>query len=160
MISVCVTHQAPLIPETWFNIELCLGDYGVNSEFHVSRINSYWDSKRSVSYGAAGSNSIPNLIDQLDASADDVIRICSFRKAVVRSRNFIPGAQSIVMRFMSPQAAASTKPEQLDPTAGESFLVARPFRLEEGVFNQYRGTHKIVDLINYTSLAIDLGILK
>lgn len=158
MISICVTHQKPMIPTNWFDVELALGDYKTGDDYHISNLNLYWHNNRSLAYGAAGSYSMPDLLQKAGVW-EGLVRITSYRKAVVKNPVTLPVPPSAGMYFMSSRVAGETELTSLLPHAASEFLVARPIRCEPSVFDQYSKLHKICDLINYCSLAIDLEIL-
>jgi len=160
MLSICVTHLQPLIPTSWFDVELPLGSYFEDSDFHISRLSKYWHAMRPVAYGSAGTYNIPELIKKVGMPDDGLIRLTSYRKAVVRS--MCPDAVQVEANVMvlSQGSAEALSLRMLDPRQDNRFLVVRPLIFDGGIVDQYARAHKLIDLVNYCSLAVDLGILN
>jgi len=160
MLTICVTHLKPLIPNHCFDVELALGSYSESSDCHASALSKYWHDRRPIAYGAAGSYCIPILIGKIGLPNDGLIGINSYRKVLVKEPIGSPVVGEPNLTLIHPDAAQFIGPDNLRPRGNNQFLVVRPLVYEKGTFAQYARAHKIIDLINYCSLAIDLGILN
>jgi len=61
---------------------------------------------------------------------------------------------------LSQGSAEALSLRMLDPRQDNRFLVVRPLIFDGGIVDQYARAHKLIDLVNYCSLAVDLGILN
>src|SRR5690349_13301734 len=78
----CISHTKPLLPESWYDDCIALGDYQTDSAFHVAELDQLWHEARPLAYGAAGTRVVPKAIERLSRTPDH-IEICSYRKRLL-----------------------------------------------------------------------------
>ncbi|HQX08375.1 MAG TPA: hypothetical protein PKZ19_16405, partial [Zoogloea sp.] len=155
----CITHAEPLLPAYWFDDVIALGEYEHESALHISRLDDFWHKSRSLAYGAAGSFALPRALEQLPAKYH-LVGICSYRKAILRRPLGSPSETYSSMREMERREAEPLDASEMSPAGDHEFLIAPPLQLPFGLFHQYALAHELVDLLDYTSLAIKSGFLS
>jgi hypothetical protein len=155
--SYCVTHAPALVPQKLVDYTIGLGRYLPDSGASISQLDSYWHERRPVAYGAAGSYAIPRAIEQ-ERDDSELIGICTHRKFVVQ----MPiGRESAVLRPMREAEAgelAALNREACRPRDPHEFLVPRPLVIGN-VVADYDRHHKVIDLLDYLSIAVETGVL-
>jgi hypothetical protein len=153
----CISHKKPLLPESWYDDCISLGDFQSDSVFHVRQLDRFWHEARPIAYGAAGTYVLPIAIERL-SSAAELIEISSYRKRIFPSPEGI--ATKIRMRELS--LGNLGKEAELSvsmPRADLEFLVPQPLYFENSIIGQYTLYHHRRDILDYTSLAIEMGVL-
>ncbi|RTL29035.1 MAG: hypothetical protein EKK49_14990 [Rhodocyclaceae bacterium] len=154
----CISHAEPMLPPYWFDDAIALGEYEEESPLHISRLHNFWHKNRSLSFGAAGSYALPRALEQLPPEYQ-LVGICSYRKAILRRPLGRPSESYPTMREMERHEAEPLDASEMSPTGEHEFLLAQPRHFPTGLFHQYALVHELVDLLDYTSLAINNGIL-
>ncbi len=155
----CITHERPLIPESWYDTCISLGDFDPDSEFHVRQLDVYWHEARSISYGAAGSYVLPIAIGRIAPDAQ-YIEYSAYRKRILPAPVGIQSPAYIVMREMTVgNAEMEAELATFVPSADLGFLIARPVILHDMIIGNYARNHHLIDLLDYVSGAIELGVL-
>ena len=80
----CISHKKPLLPESWYDDCIALGDFQSDSVFHVRQLDRFWHEARPIAYGAAGSHVLPIAIERFSSGAK-LIEISSYRKRILPS---------------------------------------------------------------------------
>jgi hypothetical protein len=157
--SFCISHKQPLLPESWYDECIALGDFQPDSQFHVRRLDPFWHEARPIAYGAAGSLVLPIALARLPESTR-LIEITSYRKRILAFPHGRESTSYPTMRELGTEAAA-VNPRLAPPTPrNESgFLIAQPIYFESSVFRQYAAAHHRRDIIDYVSLARKMGVL-
>lgn len=154
----CVSHEKPLLPESWYDDCISLGDFQPDSPLHVRQLDQFWHEARPLAYGSAGTYVLPIAIERSSSNAD-LIEISSYRKRLLPSPL---GRESLVyptMReFNVSDVKASVELSIFEPTNGLEFLVAQPLYCEISIVGQYAVSHYRRDILDYTSLAVEMGI--
>src|ERR1700677_608350 len=153
----CISHKKPLLPESWYDDCISLGDFQSDSVFHVRQLDRFWHEARPIAYGAAGTYVLPIAIERLSSPAE-LIEISTYRKRTLPSPEGIQ--TKIHMRELS--LGNFGKEAELSvfmPRADLEFLVAQPLYFENSVIGQYSLYHHRRDILDYTSLAIEMGVL-
>ncbi|WP_207550571.1 hypothetical protein [Mycobacterium mantenii] len=157
----CISHQKPLLPESWYDDCISLGDFQSDSIFHVGQLDRFWHQARPLVYGAEGTYVLPIAIGRSSSGAE-LIEISSYRKRILPSPVGIKSKShgNPTMRELSLENLEN-RPELsvITPKHGLEFLVAQPLYFESSMIGQYAAAHYRRDIIDYTSLAIDLGVL-
>jgi len=155
----CVTHEAPLVPEHLADYLIGIGDYRPPPArgAHISALDAFWDRMRPYSYGAAGNYVIPRAIDA--AYATDLTGIFSHRKIIVRTKIGEPSPALDFYHEVSTDEAKFIPREEIEPRPGFEFLVGFPLKFNCGVVEHYIDSHRAIDLFEYTSMAVEMGIL-
>lgn len=155
----CITHKDPLLPEGWYDDCIALGDFHSDSMFHVKQLDTYWHEARPLAYGAAGSHVLPIAISKL-THRPHLIEISSYRKRILPSPEGMEAPSYPTMRELSLRAVAN-QPElsEFTPAAGLEFLVAQPRYFKKSIIGQYAACHHRQDILDYTSLAVEMGVL-
>jgi hypothetical protein len=155
----CITHMEPLIPASWYDDCIALGNYQTHSVSHVSQLDQFWHEARPIAYGAAGSHVLPIAIERFAGDAE-LIEISWTRKRVLPSPEGIespvyPGMRELTVDEAKEKADLSV----VTPLHDSGFLLMQPMYFENGVVGQHAEAHQCRDLLDYTSTAIELGVL-
>lgn len=153
----CITHEKPLLPDSWYDDCIAMGDFQTESPFHVKQLDSFWHEARPVAYGAAGSNAMPAAIRLLPADIK-YVEVNSYRKRILPSPE---GRESPVYPTMREMHDADTHTEEKLAvyTPPHGFLVAQPLYLKESTIGNYTVCHHRRDIKDYAALAIEVGVL-
>lgn len=154
----CVSHESPLTPERLFDCAIGIGEYRPTRGHHVSRLDSFWHQKRPVAYGAAGNYVIPRAIEA-EEPATELTGIFSHRKIVVRSPIGREAAKYPVFREISPSTALQLSPNEVRVREGYDFLIGAPVPFPQGIVQHYAQMHHAIDLFDYLSIAVRIGVL-
>jgi hypothetical protein len=155
----CITHKEPLIPESWFDDCIALGSYQPDSVSHVSQLDRFWHEARPIAYGAAGTYVLPIAIERF-ADTADLIEISSCRKRILPSPEGIRALYFKGARQLSDQECREkTELSVFTPPNDSGFLVAQPLYFPEAVIGLYARTFHFRDILDYKSLAIEMGVL-
>lgn len=157
--NYCVSHEQPLLPDRLYDFIIGLGDYFPEKGINISKLDSFWDENRPLAYGAAGSYNLPNAI-KINGELTDITGVSSHRKIVARTpigreANNYPG-----LRLVSTVELSFLTVEDIKPNEGYEFLISRPLQCIQSIFTQYNSVHHITDLLEYLSIAVQLGILS
>lgn len=155
----CIAHIEPLIPASWYDDCIALGSYQPDSVSHVSQLDRFWHEARPIAYGAAGSHVLPIAIERF-ASTADLIEISWHRKRILPcpvgiESPVLPGARELSIEEARELAELSV----FTPPNASGFLLIQPTYFEDSIIGQHAGHHDLRDLLDYTSIAIDLGVL-
>lgn len=157
----CISHEKPLLPESWYDDCIALGDYQPDSQFHVKQLDNFWHEARPLAYGAAGTYVLPTAIERLPVHPE-LIEISSHRKRI------LPSSEGVESQSYGYPSLRELSIDDLEtgrdislfmPKAGLEFLVAQPIYFEGSVLGQYADSHHRRDLLDYTALAIELDVL-
>jgi len=155
----CIAHTKPLIPETWYDDCLSLGNYQPDSVSHVSQLDQFWHEARPIAYGSAGTYVLPIAIEKF-ADAADLIEISYHRKRILLSPEGRPGryhrSRELGVEECREKAELSSV---ITPPNDSGFLLSQPEYLPEMLIGLYASTHHFQDLLDYTSLAVEMGVL-
>jgi hypothetical protein len=155
----CVTHEAPLVPDALIDFVIGIGDYHPTSTrgVHISALDSFWDRMRPYAYGAAGNYVIPNAIDA--AGHTDLTGIFSHRKIIVKNETGSRSPASDFYYDIEIEEAACLRREEIEPRPGFDFLIGFPLKCKQRVVAQYIEDHHGIDLFDYVSMAVKMGIM-
>jgi hypothetical protein len=155
----CVTHAAPLVPDALMDFVIGIGDYHPTSTrgAHISALDSYWDQMRPYAYGAAGNYVIPKAIEA--AGYTHLTGIFSHRKIIVKNEVGRRSPASDFYYDVEIDEAAGLRREEIEPRAGFDFLVGFPLKCKQSVVTQYIEDHRGIDLFDYVSIAVQIGVL-
>lgn len=157
----CISHEKPLLPESWYDDCIALGDFQPDSQFHVKQLDDFWHEARPLAYGAAGTYVLPIAIERLPGGPE-LIEISSHRKRI------LPSPEGVESRSYGYPSMRELKIDDLEkgteisvfaPRAGLEFLVAQPVYFGGSIVGQYADSHYRRDILDYASLAIELGAL-
>ena len=156
----CIAHTTPLIPETWYDTCIALGNYQTDSISHISQLDQYWHEARPIAYGAAGSYALPAAIEKFAPHAD-LIEISVHRKRILISpEGEQPGYLPAWRLLTVPECKEKTElATVITPPSDSGFLVVHPQYLADGIIGQYAMTHHFSDFLDYTSIAIEMAVL-
>jgi|SRR6516165_5619681 hypothetical protein len=153
----CISHEKPLLPESWYDDCIALGDFQSDSVFHVRQLDRFWHEARPIAYGAAGTYVLPIAIEKLSSTAK-LVEISSYKKRILPSPEGV--ATKLRMRELSLENFG--KEAELSvflPRADLEFLVPQPLYLGNSIIGQYTLYHHRRDILDYTSIAIEMGVL-
>ncbi|WP_156660805.1 hypothetical protein [Mycobacterium sp. 852002-10029_SCH5224772] len=147
------------MPQGWYDDCIALGEFQSDSAFHVKQLDRYWHEARPLAYGAAGSHVLPIAIKKLPPSAQ-LIEISSYRKRILPTPEGVEAPSYPTMRELSLRAITS-QPELtvFTPRVGREFLVAQPKYFKKSIIGQYAACHHRQDILDYASLAVEMGVL-
>jgi hypothetical protein len=156
--TFCVSHEPPLTPEKLFDFAIGIGEYRPRRGRHVSRLDPFWDQMRPLAYGAAGNYVIPRAID-VEEPATELTGVFSHRKIVVRSPIGREAAKYPVFREISPSTALQLSTHEVRARDDYDFLIGAPLTFPQGIVQQYAQMHHAIDLFDYLSIAVRVGVL-
>ncbi len=153
----CISHMEPKVPDRFFTDIIALGEYGQDLPLHISKIDAFWHEARPVAFASAGCFAMSKIIQTTTGSP--VVGLCSFRKILLpkASRPDDPRAFQVEIRHEDVKNLSLS--DTLPPKAGQDFFVAGPLMFPDGIIGQYSKNHILRDLLDFTSLCIDLGVL-
>lgn len=155
----CISHKTPLLPESWYDDCIALGDTQSESKFHVSQLDRYWHEVRPIAYGAAGSHVLPIAIERFSSDAE-LIEVSSYRKRILPSHE---GVESRIYPTMWELNLADfdreTELSAFEPKTDLGFLIAQPLYLKKSVVGHYGMIHHRRDILDYAALAVEVGVL-
>lgn len=154
----CVSHEEPLVPEHHYDYAIGIGDYRPTKGAHISALDPFWDRMRPVAYGAAGNYAIPRAIE-VAGTATDLSGVFSHRKMVIRTTIGREAVNYELYREISPEVAAQLPDEELRPRDGCDFLIGPPIVLTDGMISHYAERHHAIDLMDYLSIAVQMGVV-
>jgi len=155
----CITHKTPLLPESWYDDCIALGDAEIDSKFHVSQLDRYWHEVRPIAYGAAGSHVLPIAIERFSSDAE-LIEVSSYRKRILPSSEGVESRTYPTMRELNlADFEKEGKLAAFAPRADLGFLVAQPLYLKKTMVGHYAAIHHRKDILDYASLAVEMGVL-
>lgn len=157
----CISHEKPLLPESWYDDCISLGDYQPDSPSHVRQLDQFWHEARPIAYGTAGTNVLPIAIERF-ATAATLIEICSHRKRMLPSPE---GVESEVvsgcreLRFGNFEEKAELSVHMRG--AGLEFLVAQPLYFANSIVEKQIELRHFDrrDIRDYMSIALEMGVL-
>jgi glycosyltransferase involved in cell wall biosynthesis len=160
----CLAHKEPLLPESWYDDCIALGSYQAHSVSHISKLDRYWHEARPIAFGAAGAYAVPAAIERF-AEGAELIELSSQRKRVLLSPEGV-GSQvyrtsTATIRELSTEecrARTDISPVIMPPN-DSGFLVSHPRYYELPLSGLYNREFHFVDILDYTSIAIELGVL-
>lgn len=154
--TFCVSHETPFVPEKLYDYAIGIGDYWPTRGAHVSALDPFWDRMRPVAYGAAGHYAIPRAIES-DVPRTELTGVFTHRKIVIRKR----ASQDYYMhREMSISASLQLAVEDVRPWDGREFLIPSPLEFPQGVVRQYVEGCYAIDLFEYLSIAVKIGVMS
>jgi hypothetical protein len=158
----CITHTQPLIPECAYDDCIALGGYQPDSASHISRLDQFWHDARPIAYGAAGTHVLPIAIEKFAHDAD-LIEISLQRKRILLTPHGVASdayQTSTIRELTVKECGANTELSSvIIPPNNSGFLVARPLYFDDLVIGQHARCFHCIDLLDYTSLAIEMGVL-
>jgi hypothetical protein len=153
----CVTHAPAMIPASLVDFTIGLGRHVPEVGSSISRLDAYWHEKRPVAFGAAGSYVIPRAMAEAQ-DRSDLIGICTHRKIVTRMPlGRVSGLIPPMREAEAGELAALDRAACL-PREPHDFLVPRPLAIGN-VVAHYDRFHKVIDLLDYLSIAVQTGVL-
>jgi hypothetical protein len=160
----CLAHKEPLLPESWYDDCIALGSYRAHSASHISKLDQYWHEARPIAFGAAGAYAVPAAIERF-ADGAELIELSSQRKRVLLSPEGV-GSQvyrtstASIRELSTEECKARTDiPAVFMPPNDSGFLVSHPRYYELPLSGLYNREFHFVDILDYTSIAIELGVL-
>ncbi len=153
-----MSHAAPLVPNALYDFEIGIGDYRPTRGSHISALDSFWDGMRPLAYGAAGNYAIPRAIESLSPPTA-LTGVFSHRKIVVRKQIGEAARRYPINHEISISAAMSLPAEEAAPQGDLDFLIAPPVEFPRGLVVQYAESHHALDLFEYLSLAVRIGVM-
>jgi hypothetical protein len=155
--TYCVTHEAPMVPDHLADYVIGIGDYHPQRGAHIAALDAFWDRMRPYSYGAAGNYVIPLAMDATGPT--HLTGIFSHRKIIVRTQIGKPSAVLDFYHEVTVPEAKGIPREEIEPRPGCEFLIGFPLKFHCGVVEHYIETHLGIDLFEYVSMAVGMGIL-
>ena len=155
----CISHQQPLLPESWYDDCICLGEFQPDSLHHVRHLDQFWHNSRPIAYGAAGTHILPMVIEKF-ASDATLIEVSNHRKRTLPSGEGIESQVFPTLRELSLEKFDKTDTLSLfTPRTGIEFLVPQPIHIKTSVLQHYAAVHRRRDILDYAALAVEMDIL-
>lgn len=155
----CISHKKPLLPESWYDECISLGDYQPDSELHVRHLDPFWHQARPVAFGAAGSFVLPIAVERNSGDAE-LIELSSYRKRILASPEGVESVRYPTLRELRcDRVEREAELATFVPRDGLPFLVAQPLYFKKSVFKHYAAIHHRRDILDYTAIAVEIGVL-
>ncbi|WP_156425628.1 MULTISPECIES: hypothetical protein [unclassified Mycobacterium] len=155
----CISHKRPLLPEDWYDHCIALGDFRSESVVHVSQLDRFWHEARPIAYGAAGTYVLPIAIQRFSSDAD-FIEISNYRKRILPSAEGLESYKFPTLRELNLENfGRAAELSVFIPRAEHEFLIAQPLHVKNSILGHYAAVHRRQDILDYTSLAVEMGIL-
>ena len=155
----CISHERPLLPDDWYDHCISLGDFQPESAFHVKHLDRFWHEARPIAYGAAGTHVLPIAIQRSAASAE-FIEVSTYRKRILPRPEGAESYRFPTLRELNLENFGNTAELSVFiPRPEHEFLVAQPLHVKKSIFGHYAAVHNRQDILDYTTLAVELGIL-
>ncbi|MGE2692684.1 hypothetical protein [Mycolicibacterium pulveris] len=155
----CVSHKKPLLPESWYDECISLGDYQPDSALHVRHLDPFWHEARPVAFGAAGSFVLPIALERVSGDAE-LIEVSSYRKRILPSPQGVESVRYPTLRELRcDRVESESELATFMPEEGLPFLVSQPLYFKNSVFKHYATIHHRRDIVDYTSIAVETGVL-
>ncbi|OBG17987.1 hypothetical protein A5765_05175 [Mycolicibacterium celeriflavum] len=155
----CISHKRPLLPAGWYDHCIALGDFQPDSVFHVSHLDQFWHEARPIAYGAAGTYVLPIAIQRFSGDAD-FIEVSNYRKRILPSREGVEAYKYPTLRELDVESFGKTAELSIFiPKPEHEFLIAQPLHVKKSIFGHYKAVHHRRDILDYTSLAVEMGVL-
>jgi len=153
----CVTHAEPLVPKRFFTDIIALGDYGQDLPLHIAKIDEFWHEARPVAFSSAGCFAIPKIVQT--SSKSPVIGLCSYRKILLPKAYGPDDPHSFLVEIKHDCVTNLSLSDTLPADSEQELFVTRPITFPNGIIDQYARAHILQDLLNFTALSVDLGVL-
>ncbi len=166
MISFCVAHKRPTypIPNDVNFVWLGSSPIETNGNHHTTRIvdiSEEYDAWHPFLSGAAGSFGIERMLlsDMVPWDFSYSINIIQYRKFIIPKpfNNIKPNEQNLYVVNNHQIDSLNLYQEYKKTTS--PYLLASPFEVGN-IYLQYDLHHKIQDLLRYTAIAIDMGVIS
>lgn len=155
----CISHKTPLLPASWYDDCISIGDFQLESVTHVRQLDRFWHEARPVAYGAAGTLVVPIAIQRFSSDAQ-FIEISNYRKRLLPSREGVESNRYPTLRELNLDDFAKTDElSKFVPSGDHGFLVAQPLHFKKSILGHYAAVHHRRDILDYASLAVEMGIL-
>jgi hypothetical protein len=158
-----VTHVVPPVRFPGFVKTIYLGQVQGPGRLNLKDLASRWDRYHALVGGCAGTFALRNYL--LSQAAEPLqIGLCQYRKFMTRYRIGKPATNYQVMDVISREAIEDDTLADAMLPQGRDYLIVRPgvFELNgthHGYLYQYKDTHYVQDLLRFTAMATELGVL-
>jgi hypothetical protein len=158
----CITHVPLWLPFPDYVTPIYLGDAQAPGQCNLRDLAPEWEPYHRILGGTVGSFALKNLVLR-DYPHAQRVGMCQYRKFVSRKRiSGVPdpsylGMDRVFMDDLPPAVMA----EVMHP-ADQSFVVCRPHPFDQNinVLAQYQRAHHVQDLLRFTAMAVELGVLE
>jgi hypothetical protein len=154
----CISHKTPLLPESWYDDCIPVGDFQRDSAFHVSQFDRFWHEARPFAYSSAGAYVLPIALERFAKDAT-LIEISTCRKRILPSPEGIesefPPLRELSLENFEKEAELAV----YMPRPDLEFLVAPPVYIENSVIGNYVEDNRRRDILDYTAIAVEVGVL-
>lgn len=164
LVYGCMTHIPLWFDFPSFVTPLYMGDSQNEGSVNLRDHAPEWVPHHPILGSLAGLFALKNYVLLHHPTAKQ-IGVCQYRKFISRSEIGVSAANYQVMNVVSRQEV-STLPlaELMLPTPGADFLLGKPCTFgtppkRMGYLEQYNSVHPIEDLLRFTALAVELGVL-
>lgn len=160
----CLTHVPMLVEYPHFVKTIYLGEAQALGELNLRNLAPRWAPYHRMIGGSTGSFALRNYILSRQPKARHV-GICQYRKFVTRDRVGRPGAPShAIMDVIIPQNVMKDRLADSMLPKDHDFLLVKPTHLTlngivQPYLTQYMHAHHVEDLLRFTAMAVELGVL-
>lgn len=163
LVYACMTHVPLWIDYPSFVSTICLGQAQGPGQLNLRDLAPEWEPYHPILGGTAGSFALKNhlLAHHPDATH---VGICQYRKFLSRARIGVPAKNYEVMDILPRSQVRTEQLAELMSPNGAAFLLGQPGQfLVRGTsydyLYQYKDVHHVEDLLRFTALAVELGVL-
>lgn len=162
----CITHRHLMLNPTKDSVVVKLGDDNLNfGEYKMLDVNKTFPEigfYHNMYCGSAGVFAILNTIE----SNEDVyknnerISVYQYKKFVSINKLGIKSTNYSGMRIVSKEDASLIDLNDIYDGVGECWVIPQEIQFIKNIYHQYAVAHDVVDLLRYTAIAIETGVIS
>jgi hypothetical protein len=162
LLYACLTHVPLELDYPDYITPIYMGEAQGPGRLNLRDLAPEWEPYHPVLGSIAGAFALKNLLLQRPGVRH--VGICQYRKFMTRERIGVQADNYQVMDVLSAeQIDRGVLSEQMLPQASD-FLIGKPGQftlngVNHGYLYQYKDVHHIEDLLRFTAVAVELGVL-
>lgn len=152
----CISESEQSLLDGWYDDCVTLADYLPDSPLHVNQLDPFWHDAGQFAHLAAGAYALPVAIKNLPRSPE-LIELSHQGKRIYPSDQI---QELSALEFTAAEAAKQPELAICEPRNRAGFLVGPRTYVDGGLIGHYATFHHCRDLLDYTSLAMEMDILN
>jgi hypothetical protein len=159
----CITHVPPIVRFPAYVKTIYLGAVQAPGHLNLRDLAPRWDQYHSLIGGSAGSFALRNYI-LLQQPETLQVGVCQYRKFMTRTRIGTPATNYQVMDVITRTDVKDDILAECMLPNDHEFLTVKPAQfamngINYGYLYQYKDVHHVQDLLRFTAMAAELGVL-